>query len=80
MREFKADDKVYFPFKTNRVITVEQYQHTNYPILAGGHSFTLDGKYEGSEPVPSLLHATPRTHALLEELYGVEFEKPPIDY
>ena len=78
MTKFKVGDLVYFTSKSNKVLTVKDGINLEYPLTVGGYHFTCDGKYLGDEPVPSLLHATHKNHALLEQLYGVEFEKPPV--
>lgn len=37
-----------------------------------------EGKYYDTNVLQSLIHATPENHRMLERLFGVEFEKPPI--
>ena len=81
MSKFKEGDKVYFPSESNKVLTIiHNGNDPEYPITLIGYTFvfTVYGKYIDRDPVPVLIHATPENHALLEQLYGVEFEKPPI--
>lgn len=84
-KEFKAGDKVYCPKLSRKVLvpqeTTEGFGY--YPLtvsMNGTHyCFTSDGRYSTLDEVPSFHHATPENHALLEQLYGVEFEKPPVE-
>lgn len=83
MSKFKAGDLVYCPQLGQGVFTVQASQR--YPT----HPFkicrddclawflTAEGKLYEFNKAAIIFHATPRTHALLEELHGVEFEKPP---
>lgn len=77
-RQFKSGDKVYYPPIYTNVLTVCASEYTlPYPIAIDGFSFTREGKFFKDSPLPPIFHATPENHALLEQLYGVEFEKPP---
>ena len=80
MCKFKVGDKVYFPSESNKVLTVhENYDDDpDYLIKVDGFLLNTDGRYTDRNPVPSLIHATPENHKLLEQLYGVEFENPPV--
>lgn len=79
MNKFKVGDKVYFPIRSHRVLTVEGYYGDEaYPILVGGYTFTREGKYRMSDGLPAIFHATPENHKLLESLYGAEFETPSV--
>lgn len=79
MKKFKVGDKVYFPLETRKVLTLHENKDTfDYPLLADGFSFTSDGRYKSCDSSASIFHATPENHVLLEQLYGVEFEKPPV--
>ena len=80
MNKFKAGDKVYYPFISDKVLTViYNGDDPQYPIQVNGFSFTftVDGRYTERESIPSLIHATPKNHALIEELYGIKLEAPP---
>lgn len=88
MKEFKVGDKVYFPAESTRVLTVSAATSTvasegvreyykRYPLQLPDWEFTTDGKILYDGELPWLFHATPKNHALLEQLYGKEFEKPP---
>ena len=78
IKEFKAGDKVYYPPRSTKVLTVYERNSPKYPIMVGGQVFTCDGTFLGDEELPCLIHATPENHALLEQLFGVEFEAPPV--
>ena len=76
MSNLKAGDKVYYPAKSNKVLTIRESYSPKYPIKVGGEIFTCDGKFVGDEEaLPLIYHATPENRELLEQLYGVEFEK-----
>ena len=84
-KEFKVGDKVYFPHKSAKVLTICSNSYSSeYPILALVDSerhpctLTTDGKVYVDDALPSLFHATPEMKAKLEDLYGVEFEVPPV--
>ena len=78
-REFKIGDKVYFPKKSCKIMTVYEYGLASFPIRLRGRteSFNRDGNLLGGDMTPSIFHATQENHALLEKLYGMEFEAPP---
>ncbi|SIS08107.1 hypothetical protein SAMN02745664_1244 [Moraxella cuniculi DSM 21768] len=80
MREFKAGDKVYFPKKSNKVLLLEKNEivYKVYPFEVCDTVFTVDGKYNTRDALPLIFHATEENHELLEKLYGVEFEAPPV--
>ena len=84
-KEFKVGDKVYFPPKSTKVLTICSTScSSEYPILAlvdserHPWSLTTDGKVYADDVLPSLFHATPEMKAKLEDFYGVEFEAPPV--
>ena len=84
MNEFKIGDKVYFPHKTTKVLTICRNSYiSEYPIIALADSvkypwsLTIDGKVYVDDALPSLHHATPENQAKLEALYGVPFEPAP---
>ncbi len=79
MREFKVGDGVYFPKKSNKVLTLGKNEngYKPYPLEVSDVGFTVDGKYNPLDALPIIYHATPENRALLEQLYGVEFEAPP---
>ena len=85
MNKFKIGDKVYFPPKSTKVLTIHaHYDSSEYPILTSVDSerhpwsLTIDGKAYVDDALPSLFHATPEMKAKLEDFYGVEFEAPPV--
>lgn len=79
IKEFKAGDKVYYPKESNKVFTLGDNGRTvTYHLRCYGDSFARDGRGHAQDIAPSLFHATPENHASLEQLYGIEFEKPPI--
>ena len=84
-KKFKVGDKVYFPPKSTKVLTIHaHYDSSEYPILTSVDSerhpwsLTIDGKAYVDDALPSLFHATPEMKAKLEDFYGVEFEAPPV--
>ena len=83
MSKFKAGDKVYYPPKSTKVLTVYELDDSVYPILVDlgsrhTHTFTIDGKFYTDDALSSIFHATPEMKAKLEDLHGVEFEAPPV--
>ena len=85
MNKVKIGDKVYFPPKSTKVLTICRNScSSEYPIVvlvdSERHpwSLTTDGKVYVDDALPSLFHATPEMKAKLEDLYGVEFEVPPV--
>ena len=79
MNKFKIGDKVYFPKDGNKVFTIEEDEYTiRYPLRLGANTFTRDGRRHARDITPSIFHATPENHKALEQLYGVEFEKPSV--
>lgn len=84
MSKFKAGDKVYCPKLSHKVVTLQETTENfgYYPltVIKNGttYCFTVDGKHNSLDEVPSLHHATEENHALLEKLYGMKFEAPPI--
>lgn len=85
-KEFKAGDKVYCPMYGTSILMVTKnksgYHPDIYPLMItvgkNYRTLTNDGKISRGDKLPALLHATPENHTLLEQLYGVEFEAPPI--
>ena len=62
IKEFKAGDKVYYPPKSTKVLTICENDDPEYPILADSasrytyYTFTIDGKaYDKDELDASLL-------------------------
>lgn len=80
MNKFKAGDKVYYPQLSAEVLTIHKSNSSVYPIHVTEHdfNFTIEGKYLSGDTAPCLIPATPENHKLLEQLYGVEFEAPPV--
>ena len=84
MNKFKAGDKVYFPPKSTKVLTICSNSYSSeYPILALVDSerhpctLTTDGKVYVDDALPSLFHATPENQAKFEDFYGIPFEPAP---
>lgn len=82
MSEFKVNDKVYFPCYGTGIFKVEANSYNEnldkYPLMIGARTFTVHGKNYENRLLQDIFHATPENHELLEKLYGVEFEKPPV--
>ena len=82
-KKFKVGDKVYFPHFGTNILTFLQNARSS-SLLAFEQpnkliSITKDGKiWDAQGMVSGIVHATPENHDLLEQLYGVEFEKPPV--
>lgn len=84
-KKFKLGDKVYYPMHSTSILRVGRnktgYNPNIYPLgitVGSNHeSLTNDGKIRNADKQPALFHATPENHKALEQLYGVEFEKPP---
>ena len=85
-KKFKVGDEVYYPMHSTSILRVGRnktgYNPNIYPLgitVGSNHeSLTNDGKIRNADKQPALFHATPENHKALEQLYGVEFEKPPI--
>lgn len=79
MKKFKAGDKIYCPKLSNKVLVLrgDTYLAGSYPLRVVGTTFTIDGKIRGEDNLPLIFHATEENRLALEQLYGVEFEKPP---
>ena len=77
---FKAGDKVYYPEISNKIFTLQKASaDERYPVRIsdGFHeSFTSDGKFNYIHERQVIFHATDENHALLEQLFSTEFEKP----
>ena len=80
-QEFKAGDKVYFPFIDGQIYTLKAHDGKSYPLIIKSDSFvksfTLRGYQYADNQLPSIFHATPENRELLCKLYGFEFEAPP---
>lgn len=83
MSKFKAGDLVYYPQMGCGIFTLQAVRKSiMYPIKICRDDFaeflTEDGKLYDHDQAAMIFHATPENHELLEKLYGVEFEKPPV--
>lgn len=78
MSNFKAGDLVYSPTEGTDVLEVIATDDLMYPIEVGDKSFTECGMYHNTDHHPSIFHATKENQALLEALYGVKFDDPPL--
>ena len=79
--EFKAGDKVYYPLKSNKIYKLEAHKDAHYLLRVVDKdgsvaSFFTCGKFHYYDSIPSIFHATEKNQAALEQLYGIEFEKP----
>lgn len=82
-KTFQAGDKVYCPFLSTAILTITESPHLYYPIRINysdskNKNFTSEGKYLDHDKLPSIFHATPENKAMLDALYGTEFETPPV--
>lgn len=78
MKEFKVGDKVYSTVGGTNIHTIGMSCVENYPLMVGLVSLTKCGRHLASDTRPSIFHATPENKSLLDALYGVEFEAPPV--
>lgn len=79
MNEFKAGDMVYSPTEGTKVFTVFDWNESeDYLISAGEKTFTECGMYLHDDHHPSIFHANKENQVLLEALYGVKFDDPPL--
>lgn len=79
MNEFKVGDLVYSPTEGIKVLkAIADHQQELYPIEVGAKGFTEYGMYLSDDHYPSIFHATKENQALLEALYGVKFDDPPL--
>ena len=79
MNEFKAGMQVYSPTEGSQVFEVVWRSNVNtYQIGVGKQTFTKNGMAFASQNHPSIFHATKENQALLESLYGVKFDDPPL--
>ena len=84
-KEFKADDLVYYPTMGTQVFQLDACRGRDcLPICirfdgdeGDFESFTSTGFVHSTDQLPKIFHATEENHALLEKLYGKEFQKPP---
>ena len=85
MNKFKADDLVYYPTMGTQVFQLDEcrgFDCLPLCIRFDGdegvfESFTSTGFVYSTDQLPKIFHATEENHALLEKLYGKEFQKPP---
>ena len=78
MSNFKAGMQVYSPTEGIDILQVIATDDLMYPIEVGDKSFTECGMYHNTDHHPSIFHATKENQALLEALYGVKFDDPPL--
>ena len=78
MSNFKAGDLVYSPTEGTDILQVIATDDLMYPIEVGDKSYTECGMYHNTDHYPSIFHATKENQALLEALYGVKFDDPPL--
>lgn len=78
---FTVGDKVYYPRKSNKILTATKIKVPivkAYSVEVDGTSFTSDGKEYLNHTTPSIFPATQEYYELLSKLYpNVEFEPPP---
>lgn len=81
--KFKVGDKVYAPSVGAKVYTLKDFGYGwVYPIRIDcdydeDHEFTKEGQIT-AEGLPILFLATELNHSLLSQLYGIDFERPPL--
>lgn len=76
MQNFKPGDKVYFPAKSTKVLTVQNVNgNPSCLMLVDGYCLMSGGKISNLDCNPSIFHATEENRLILEALYGVEFDK-----
>lgn len=77
---FKAGDKVYYPCKSTKILTLQKHTSFEFPFkVINGNSdmtFTKQGKEYLYDNVPTIFHATKKNCKKLSELYGIQFEEP----
>lgn len=73
--EFKAGDKVYCPYFSTKIFTLEAQKDNDEYLTNSFDIFTKIGTRCIGDPFQSIFHATPENQALLSKLYGMEFEK-----
>ena len=80
MNKFKAGDKVYYPLRSTKVLTVyeqdvpDEYSLKIYLDDGTAETFTEDGKKYSTDKAVPIFHATPETQRLLEHLHGIKLE------
>lgn len=85
MNKFKAGDLVYYPTMGTQVFQLDACRGRDcLPICirfdgdeGAFEAFTSTGFVYLTDQLPKIFHATEENHALLEKLYGKEFQKPP---
>ena len=83
MSNFKAGDKVYYlGAKPQIYILEDDIDNAMYPLAIEDTlfraTFTRMGLSYITDSLPSIFHATEENRRKLSELYGVEFETPPV--
>lgn len=75
---FKVGDKVYYPARSTKIYRLENSMIYEYPFQLEGtdDSFTYEGKFNSSDELASIFHATFENCKKLSSLYGIEFEEP----
>jgi hypothetical protein len=71
---FKVGDKVYFPFRSCDLYTVDG---DDLGLMVAGYTFHKDGT-QLKTATTTIIHATPENKAMLEQLYRTEFESLPV--
>lgn len=80
--KFRVGDKVYCPKVSHKIFTIIEFYGIDDIFLTVGNSdltlkLIISPDVTGLQLSDVLYHATPKNHALLEQLYGVKFEAPP---
>lgn len=85
MKEFKAGDLVYLPYYTTLIIEIKSDEdNEDYPFyvlekkLPRRHLINELGCDCSESKIPLVVHATQENQKILNKLYNVEFEKPPL--
>ena len=77
--QFEAGDEVYCPQKDLLIYKLDEQRNSYYPVRINGFAtFQENGKSTEHNSTQAIFHATPQNKALLDALYGVEFESPKL--
>lgn len=84
--EFKVGDLVYYPLRGTRIFQLKYSNSQAYPVSIFYYlddddhydTFTRGGLGYVDHTAPVIFHATEENHKLLEQLYGMKFEEPPV--
>lgn len=77
---FNVGDKVYYPAISTKIYRLKKSMIYEYPFELEGTdaSFTYEGKFNSSDELPSIFHATFENCKKLSSLYHIQFEEPKL--